>query len=112
MGLSRSLRRVTRPLRDAWDAVPPLPNLPPPRRIGRWWRHHRNYDVAFFPRLPSAADLRAWYKERQHLRLLPPLPSIPSPKEIAKRIRNRPPPEWRTSLVPGVPTLADLADLL
>ena len=85
------IRRLTRPVRNAWEALPPVGLLPP---------------------IPSPGEIKAWYHEWQHLRFLPPFPRLPGPKKIAKWIRNRPPREWRDPLLPGIPWVADLADWL
>ena len=93
------------------EALPSFPVLTP-GGIAEWWHEYRKYQhVALFPHLPSPSDIRAWYRERQHLRFLPPLPKLPSPKVIAKRIKDRPPKEWRYSVLPGFPSAADLGDL-
>src|SRR4051794_29820600 len=77
-----------RPIRRAWDSLPPFPRLPTPRRIARWWRNE-GAEVLPSPRLPSASDIASSWRERRHLRILPPLPKIPSPKTIATGVRHR-----------------------
>ena len=93
------------------EALPPFPR-PTARSIAGWWHEYRKYKhVELFPHFPSPTEIKAWFRERRHLRFLPPLPKLPGPKTIAKRIKDRPPKEWRYSVLPGLPSAADFGDL-
>ncbi len=81
-------RRLTRPLRKMWEALPPFPRLPGPRRIAAWWRNDR-HDFLPAQRLPSAAEIAASWRQRKHQTILPPPPRVLSPRAIASQLRQR-----------------------
>ncbi len=87
-------------MRRVWNALPPIPRLPPPRRIASWWRHNARHSL---PPLPSLSGTTAWW--RRHKRILPPLPHVPTPADIIESYRHRPPAEWRNqSALPSLPS--------
>jgi hypothetical protein len=86
---SARFRKLTRPIRRAWEALPPFPRLPSRQAIAAWWRFNRQY--SYFPRFPrpSLKKAVAWWRERRHERILPPLPRVPTTEEVIRGFRER-----------------------
>src|SRR6266513_2021536 len=91
-----------RPIRHAWEALPPFPRPPSSKRIAHWWGHQLR-DLPDFPLLPSTRKIAAWWRRRRHEGFLPAFPQ-PGLKKIAQRTRQRAREPGGRSVLPDLPS--------